>query len=125
MCVVSVVHVLSATSSNVTVSGSSFVSNGNLFATARPLIAVTGGSLVMAASQVSLNWGATLALTSLVGASSVTGSTFGLNFNSASGPLISVNGCAQGFQLLGSTISYNLGTYQPHTHPFHSFHAFH
>jgi hypothetical protein len=58
---------------------------------------------------VTLNWGATIALSYLAGASGVTGSKFDLNFNSWSRPLINVNNCSAGFQLLSSAVSYNLG----------------
>jgi hypothetical protein len=74
------------------------------------LMRLTNCSLAMSGSQVSLNWGATVALRSLSAASNITKSTFRLNFNSDSRSLIDVDGCTGKFMLSGSTISYNLGT---------------
>jgi hypothetical protein len=106
----SLAHVLNASNTNVGLSGCTFVSNGGLLSTDHDLIAITGGSLSMAGSQVRLNWGATIALRNLTAASNVTGSTFELNFNARQRSLIDVDGCTDVFTLSRSTISYNLGT---------------
>jgi hypothetical protein len=103
-------HVINASDTQVALARCTLVSNGGLLATDRDLVAVSGGSLAMAASQVSLNWGATLALRGLVAASNVTDSSFELNFNPRQRSLIDVDGCAGGLTIARSTISYNLGT---------------